>query len=291
MKIVIAGGSGFLGNFLKLKFKHLNHDVIVITRQKTNMWSPVNLKEIINGADVLINLSGRNINCTHNKKNKEQILNSRIKSTQLLLQAIRGCNEPPSLWINASASAIYKANEFEPSTEKSTEFSDGFLANVVREWEQEFFKSDLLYTRRVALRTSVVLANNSGAYPVLRKLTKFGLGGKIGDGKQIFSWIHLEDYFRVVHFIVSNVDIIGVVNCSAPFPISNNLLMKSFRKAVSIPFGLPAPEFAVKIGVKLIGTDADLVLKSSNVYPQALLDKGFVFNFETINEVLVDLEN
>lgn len=289
MKIVIAGGSGFIGSYLNSKFSSLNHEVVVITRQKSDMWSLLSLKKVLENSDVLINLSGRSIDCVHTSKNKAEILNSRIETTSILSRAVQACRIPPKLWINASAIAIYQASELEYSTEYSTNFSDDFLANVVLSWESEFFVPELPSTRRVALRTSVVLGKDSGAFPTLRRLVRFGLGGKAGVGNQIFSWIHLEDYFRIIEFVISNTELNGPINCSSPNPISNRVLMKSLRKAVSMPFGLPAPKLAVAIGAMLVGTDPDLILSSANVYPRVLLDNGFVFKFDTIGKAFDNL--
>lgn len=289
MKIVIAGGSGFIGTYLSSKFVSFNHEVLVITRQKPGMWSLLNLIKVLENANVLINLTGRSINCVHNSKNKVAILKSRVETTRLLTQAVQACEFPPKLWINASAVGIYEQSDHKSSTEILNTYGDHFLAHVVRSWEHEFFSPALVATRRVALRTSVVLGKHSGAFPTLRRLARVGLGGKVGSGNQMFSWIHIEDYYRVVEYVIAHTELVGAINCTSPQPLSNAALMKSIRKAVSMPLGLPAPKFAVAIGAKLIGTDPDLILSSSNVYPELLLDSGFKFTFDTIDKALVDL--
>ena len=289
MKIVIAGGTGLIGTYLLHRFSQRGDNVLVVSRNKGHVsWNHQELKNALEGADLLINLSGKSINCRHTVKNKEAILKSRIETTDKLGKAVLACVNPPHLWINASASAIYSANIKEPAGESSTEFSNDFLSNVIRKWEDKFFSFHLPLTRQVAMRTSVVLSNNGGAFVPLFWLTKLGLGGRQGSGKQEFSWIHIEDYYRMILFLNEN-QINGIFNCTSPNPVTNTELMHAFRKCLGVKIGLPAPEFAVKIGAAIIGTESSLLLNSSFLYPENLMKAGFEFKYPVIKNAIEDL--
>lgn len=289
-KVVIAGGSGFIGTYLDTRFREIGYKVVIISRSPVHVsWLPTDLQKAIEGAELVINLAGKTINCRHSETNRKAILESRIKSTKLIGDAILASKNPPKLWINASGAAIYKASEEKAMTEDETEFASGFMADVVRKWESAFFEFELQQTRQVALRTSVVLGKNGGALKPLAMLSRLGLGGKQADGTQIFSWIHIEDYFRIVQFLIKETAIQGVINCTSPHPLSNTDFMTSLRKANSALFGIPAPRFAIVIGAKLIGTEAKLLLDSLFVIPKRLLKSDFKFAFPTIDKALADL--
>lgn len=291
MNIVIAGGTGFIGTYLKKRFEEQGDVVKIVSRNINHMpWTHKSLVSELEGIDLLINLAGRSINCRHTVENKEQILQSRLKTTQLLGKAALACKNPPKLWVNASASAIYKPSETVVSTEKTTDLATDFLGTVVAQWEKMFFSFESAKIRQIALRTSVVLGRNEGAFPPLYNLARFGMGGQVGNGKQIFSWIHLEDYFRIIMFAVKNSNISGVINCTSPDPLSNAALMKVMRKNAGLPIGLPAPVFAVKIGAMFIGTESDLLLNSSNFYPEVLINEGFEFKFKDVDSAIADLK-
>ena len=290
MNILIAGGTGFIGTYLKKRFEEKGENVKLVSRTGIDVpWVHQSLVDELEHTDMVINLAGKTINCRHTGENKKMILDSRIKATSLLGNAIAACKNPPLLWVNASASAIYKSDTIAPATDTSEHLADDFLADVVRRWETDFFSFKLPSTRQIALRTSVVLGRSKGAFPSLLRLTRLGLGGKVGNGKQIFSWIHIGDYFRIVEFLIQNDSITGVVNCTSPAPLSNAALMKEMRSKVKIPFGLPAPEFAVRIGAFFIGTESSLLLDSTNIYPERLLNAGFSFEFGDISTAISDL--
>lgn len=290
MKIVIAGGSGFIGTYLSGVFAKRNDEVIIVARKGGDVsWDLSELKTALSGADLLINLAGKTINCRHTAKNKALILNSRIETTLLLGEAVKNCSNPPRLWINASATAIYADQKGTASTESRYKESESFLAQVVKKWEKTFFETETSSTRKVALRTSVVLGRNGGAFKPLLLLAKMGLGGKVGKGTQMFSWIHQRDYFRIIEFIMMNDQIGGIINCTSPNPLSNKDLMQSIRKNVGVWFGLPAPSFAVKIGTFLIGTESDLVLDSVNTLPEVLTMSGYKFEYPDIHSALKEL--
>lgn len=290
MKIVIAGGTGLIGSYLQNEFVNMNAEILIISRQKNHVsWQHDSIVSALENADLVINLAGKSINCRHNKKNKEEILKSRIDSTEKIGNAILTCNTPPKLWINVSASAIYSSLVKTPALESSTKFANDFLANVVQSWEKSFFDFKLNNTRQVALRTSVVLTQKGGVFTRLYKLTKFGLGGKLGSGFQMFSWIHIEDYYRMLVYLIKNENIKGVVNCSSPQPITNIRLMENFRQCLRVKIGISAPEFVVKIGSYFIGTEASLILNSSSLYPKVMLQSGFIFRYVTIQKAILSL--
>lgn len=289
-KIVIAGGTGFIGTYLTMCFEELGYEVLIVSRSVDAVsWSLVELIPALEGADLVINLAGKSINCRHTDKNKQAIIDSRISSTQLIGNAISACKNPPRLWINASATGIYKPSLSHLSIETDSESATDFLAEVVTKWETAFFDFKLPATRQIALRTSVVLGATGGALPTLSRLASVGLGGKQADGHQLFSWIHLDDYFRIIQFAISNEDLCGIVNCTAPSPVSNSDLMREIRHAVNVRIGLPAPRCAINVGAKIMGTEPELILASSNVVPKRLNDAGYVFKFPTIQQALANL--
>jgi len=289
-KIVIAGGTGFIGSYLDMRFRERGYKVVLVSRDKAHVpWELIALTEALNKADILINLAGKSINCRHTPTNKKAVLESRIRTTELLGEAIRNCSQAPKLWINASATGVYKPSINHPMSEDETELGNDFLAEVVTSWEKVFFGRELASTRQVALRTSVVLGKDGGAIGPLVWLTRFGLGGKQASGTQMFSWIHLEDYFRVVLFLQEQDALQGVFNCTAPHPISNDVFMHALRSVLHVPFGIPAPEFAIRLGARLIGTEPELLLNSAYVVPKKLSEGGFKFSFPEINKALQNL--
>jgi len=273
-----------------MRFRERGYKVVLVSRDKAHVpWELIALTEALNKADILINLAGKSINCRHNPTNKKAILESRIRTTELLGEAILNCTQAPKLWINASATGVYKPSINHPMSEDETELGNDFLAEVVTSWEKVFFGRELASTRQVALRTSVVLGKDGGAIGPLVWLTRFGLGGKQASGTQMFSWIHLEDYFRVVLFLQEQDALQGVFNCTAPHPISNDVFMHALRSVLHVPFGIPAPEFVIRLGAKLIGTEPELLLNSAYVIPKKLSDAGFKYSFPDINKALHDL--
>lgn len=292
MKILIAGGSGFLGSYLKKRFVEHGFSVKIVSRAKGDAhW---NEKELINElatTDILINLAGASINCKFTKKNKAKILTSRIETTALLNKAVSICKKRPSLWINASATGIYSHSLDNKYDEYSAHFADDFLGIVVQKWEDEFYKDDFPETRKIALRTSVVLGKSGGVYPLLNRLSKLGVGGKQGDGNQIFSWIYLEDYFRIIMLAIKDETISGALNAVAPIAISNRELMLSFRKINRPVFAIPSPKFLLKIASYILDFQPDLVLDSTNAYSQKLEDLQFIFLAKDIKTALEIIHN
>lgn len=287
MNILIAGGNGFLGSYLKKRFVEDGHLVRIVSRSSGDItWNQSQLTEVLNTTDVLINLAGKSINCRFTPANKEQILKSRIQTTHILNKATADCTNPPKVWINASATGIYEHTFDECLSEYSSKLATDFLATVVLNWENAFFKEEILGTRKIALRTSVVLGTTGGAFPLLNKLSKLGLGGKQGDGKQMVSWIFIEDYYRIVKFIIENQTISGVINASAPHPISNTIFMKELQVANRAFLSMPAPGFLLQIASHLLNFQPNLILDSTNVFSQKLKDLSFEFKAPDIHKVI-----
>ena len=288
-KIIIAGGTGFIGSYLTTRFLECGHDIFLVSRFPDHVqWEVDELSHALEGAELIINLAGKSINCRHTDKNREAIIQSRIDTTTMIGNAIQKCKNPPELWINASATGIYVPSVDVPMTEESPAGND-FLADVVSKWEKSFFDFQLPTTRQIALRTSVVLGKQGGALSPLVRLTRFGLGGKQASGEQMFSWIYLKDYFRIIEFVMENKTIEGVLNCTSPEPLPNKYLMQELRKILQMPFGLPAPKLAILLGAMLIGTEPGLILNSSYVVPKRLAEAGFKFDFPDISSALIDV--
>lgn len=290
-KVVLAGGTGFIGEYFKSKFKELGYEVHIISRQKHHIsWEDkLSIRGALEDAELLINLAGKSVNCRYNEANKKEIMNSRIRTTKILGEAIQACTNPPAIWMNSSTATIYRHAEDRPMTEEKGEIGSGFSVNVATNWEKTFFSFDLPKTRQIALRIAIVLGKGGGVMTPYRNLVKFGLGGIQGTGNQKFSWIHIDDLFRIVLFLKDKEELCGVFNCSSPQPVSNRELMKELRKTMNVAFGLPSPKWMLEIGSLLIKTETELVLKSRWVLPDRLEREGYTFTFKTIDKTLQDI--
>lgn len=295
-KLVIAAGTGFLGKVLIAYFKDKTDQIVILTRKpladngniRYVYWDAKTLigwETELNGADALINLTGKSVNCRYTITNKNEILNSRVDSTTILGRATAQCTHPPKHWINASTATIYRHSEDKQMNENEGEIGSDFSMNVAKMWERIFFGINTPQTYKTALRTSIVLGNNGGAFPIMKKLAKAGLGGKQGNGRQYISWIHEHDFARAVAFILTE-KLTGPVNVTAPSPIKNADFMEGLRKALGTPIGIPQPEWLLKIGATVIGTETELVLKSRNVIPLRLQKSGFNFQYSIATEAI-----
>lgn len=298
-KLIIAAGTGFLGQVLIDHFKDKFEEIVILTRGKSKTiggikyvnWNARTFtgweKELEN-ASVLINLAGKSVDCRYTKKNKKEILWSRIESTKILNKAVLNCKNPPKHWLNSSTATIYRFSLDKQMDEVDGEIGNDFSINVALSWEKAFFKTETPKTLKTALRTSIVLGKNGGAFVPLKTLAKMGFGGKQGSGNQFVSWIHEEDFANGIDFIIEK-EITGVINVVSPTPIRNVDFMEKLRKAVGFPFGIPLSKFFLEIGSFIIRTEAELVLKSRNVIPKRLLEDGFVFKFGDIDKAFRDL--
>ncbi|WP_346883006.1 TIGR01777 family oxidoreductase [uncultured Algibacter sp.] len=297
-KIIIAGGSGFLGSVLNDYFTQKGYVIKVLTRTPKNnsdvYWNAKDLgswTDELENADVLINLTGKSVDCRYTKKNKKLIYDSRIDATHILGSAINLCKNPPKVWFNSSTATIYKSSLNKEMGEKNGDIGDDFSMNIAKSWEKTFNAITNPKTRKIILRTSIVLGKHGGALTPLINLTKFGLGGQQASGKQKVSWIHELDFARSIEYLIDNRQLSGAFNLSVPKPTNNETLMKTLRKVLKVPFGLPHSKLILKIGAALIGTETELVLKSRNVVPERLLESGFVFSYSKIDLALSNLTN
>ncbi|MBS7255357.1 TIGR01777 family oxidoreductase [Flavobacterium branchiicola] len=298
-KLIIAAGTGFLGQVLVNHFKNKFDEIVILTRGKSKTIDGINYvnwnaktfsgweKELEN-ATVLINLVGKSVDCRYTKENKKEILWSRIDSTKILNKAVLKCVNPPKHWLNSSTATIYRFSLDKQMDEVDGEIGNDFSINVALSWEKAFFKTETPGTLKTALRTSIVLGKNGGAFIPLKTLTKIGFGGKQGSGDQFVSWIHEEDFANAVDFTIQK-EMTGVVNVVSPQPIRNADFMEKLRKAIGSPFGIPLNTFLLEIGSFLIRTETELILKSRNVIPKRLLENGFRFKFGNIDEAFKNL--
>jgi len=300
MKVVISGGSGFLGDALVNYFQSGDNEVVILTRGKSKKTENISFvhwdaasegewESCLIGTDVLINLTGKPVNCRYTESNKLEIVNSRVNATRILQIAVNKIQNKPVLWINASAASIYGQHPEVLMTEEDPIRGDDFSAVVAQKWEAAFFEEETVNLRKVALRISLILGKNGGVFPVFKKLARFGLGGKMGNGKQKFGWIHIDDVIRMIDFIIQNDSISGPVNCVSPITPTNQVFMKCLRKSLKMPFGLPQPKFLLDIGAVFIGTESELILSSIYAFPKRLIDNGFKFKFENCQDALHDL--
>ncbi len=299
-KLIIAGGTGFLGNSLINYFKNQFDEIIILSRHsKSNknnvkyiLWDAENLdewKKEFENAELVINLCGKSVDCRYTKKNKALIFSSRLNSTSAIGKAITQCENPPLVWINAASATIYKHSEDKPNTETDGEFGNGFSVEVCKAWEKMFNEISLPKTRKINLRITMVMGKGGGVFPVLNNLTKKYLGGAMGSGHQFVSWIHETDFCRLIEWCVNNKNANGNYNCAAPNPIRNKEMMQLFRKQNNIKFGLPASKWMLEIGAFFIGTETELVLKSRNVIPDRATKEGFEIKFKDMESCVKDL--
>ena len=297
MKIIIAGGTGFIGSELVQHFEKQNHEVIVLGRtqiEKPNYfeWDGTNIgdwKNQLKGTDVLINLTGKSVDCRYNEKNKKEIFDSRTHSIQVLEKAFTEMGETPKTWIQASTATIYRDEYETPNDEYEGEIGEGFSVEVAKKWEKTLDEVSL-ETKKVVLRMAIVLGKNGGAFPMLNTLTKLGLGGKQGKGKQMVSWIHIQDLLTVIDLAIKNQWVNGIINCTSPHPLTNDDFMRKIRKRNFFSFGLPTPGFLLKLGAKIIGTEPELILKSRWVSSKKLDKFGYSFIYPTLDRALKQLK-
>lgn len=308
--VVVAGASGFVGAAIASAFEREGREVVRIGREAEVRWDdPEAVRAAVDGADVLVNLAGKSVNCRYTDANRDALLRSRIDTTLALRQAVAVAAHPPRVWLNASTATIYRHAMDVPQTESSGEFGTGFSVDIAREWERAFFEGELPGTRRVALRMAIVLGDGP-ATRMLFTLARVGLGGPqidgwfpqhsryrgigaqpSGDGRaphhhtrglQRFSWIHLEDVVGAVRFVADRDDISGPVNLSTPNPANNRVLMALLRRAVRAPFGLPAWRWMLEPAMAVLRTEPELVLKSRYVLPERLEAAGYAFRWPTL---------
>lgn len=299
-KLVIAGGTGFLGNSLIGYFGDRFKEVVVLTRHarpaearvRYTAWDAKTLgpwAAELEGAELVINLCGKSVDCRYTKANREAIFSSRLDSTAIVGRAIGQCKRPPHLWINAASATIYRHSEDKPMTEATGETGTGFSVEVCKAWERVFEAADTPHTRKVNLRIGLVLGNEGGVLPRLLKMVKLGLGGTMGNGRQLVSWLHVLDFCRMVDWCLQNASANGVYNCSAPQPVSNKSLMALLRREMHRSIGLPAAAWMLEIGAFVMRTETELILKSRYVVPARAEREGFEFKYKDIDSCIKNI--
>jgi uncharacterized protein (TIGR01777 family) len=298
MKIVIPGGAGQVGRILAREFHQTGHEVVVLSRTpadapwRTVSWDGETMGDWTSefeGADAVINLAGQSVNCRYTAENRKLIIDSRVKSTRAVGDAIVQASKPPRVWLQASTATIY-AHRFDAPNTEATGIIGGaepgapetwrFSIDVVNSWERAFDKVPTPFTRKVLMRSAIIMSPNSGGpFDMLLRLVKYGLGGQAGDGKQYVSWIHDQDFVRAVRWLIEHRDFAGPVNLAAPNPLINSEFMRALRAAWGMPFGLPAPNWMLELGAFLLGSETELILKSRRVIPARLQQSGFDFQF------------
>jgi uncharacterized protein (TIGR01777 family) len=311
-KIILAGGSGFIGQEM-IKYFGKDNSIIVLSRRLKNTannrnhyhslsaedlkntkyikWdakNPGDWEAQLDEADIIINLAGKSVNCRYNEKNKNEIFDSRTNATKAIGNALKKISSAPALWVNASSATIYRHALDRPQDEYNGEFHNDFSVQVCQLWEKTFYEQPTPSTRKVALRMAITLGPGGVLIPYFN-LLKFGLGGKQGSGKQMYSWIHAEDTCRMIEWIYENNHLEGTFNCSSPNAVTNKEFMKHLRKVTGNRLGLPAFTWMLKAGAIIIGTETELVLKSRWVLPSRILGSGFQFKFPNLKEALENI--
>jgi uncharacterized protein len=298
-RIVLAGGSGFIGSALARECLAKYGDVVVLTRTprqrddgvKEVVWSGEHIGEWIkylDGAEAVINLAGKNVNCRHTEENVRALTESRVNSVCAIGQALEHVKCPPHVWVQASAIGFYGNAKERICDENSPNGSDT-LSDICRQWEYAFNHVPAPETRKVLLRMGVVLGRDGGALPVLAKLTKWFLGGGAGSGKQFMSWIQMHDLMRIVEESIARRDWSGTFNAVAPNPVRNADFMCELRRVLRRPWSPPAPAWAIKMGARLMGTEPSLALDSCRAAPKRLTEAGFQFQFPELGGALKDI--
>ena len=308
MKIVIPGGSGHVGTALARAFTQDGHDVVVLSRNperadwKTVEWDAKTIgdwADHTDGADVVINLAGRSVNCRYTPDNRRLIKESRVHSARVIGEAIAKAANPPKVWLQMSTATIY-AHRLDAPNDDATGIIGGnepdapdtwnFSIDVARSWERAAEEADTPKTRKVLMRAAMIMGTEKGGiFDTLLGLVKLGLGGTAASGKQYISWIHERDFIRGVYWLIEHEELSGPINLASPKPLPNQEFMSVLRKAQGMPIGLPAAKFMLSIGAWFMRSETELILKSRRVVPKLITDSGFTFDFPDWHQAASDL--
>ena len=308
-RVVLGGSTGFIGQDLARRWRDTGREVVTISRHGADLaWEDqAGIDAAVDGASLVVGLAGKSVNCRYTPANRAEIFRSRESTTAALRAAVERATTRPALWVNSSTATIYRHAEDRAQTESTGELGTGFSVEVAKAWERELFTGDLPGTRRVALRTAIVLGDG-GVLGTLRTLARFGLGGTQHDGhwlvgraqreagtghdflarggRQRFSWVHLDDVAGIIAFLEQHPELEGPVNAAAPGASDNRTLMATIRRALGVPFGLPQPRWMLELGALGIRTETELILKSRWVAPERLLDAGYAFAHPDLEEAV-----
>ncbi len=298
MKIVIPGGSGRVGRIL-CRALAPEHEVVVLTRAGAGKrpgvryaaWDGKTLDSWgaeIDGADAVINLAGRDVDCRYTRSNLEEMLVSRVDSTRVVGEAIAASARPPRVWLQASTATIYSHHTEQPHDDVTGVLGGGepdlprvwkASIDIAKAWERTLGEADTPGTRRVAMRTAIVMSPDPGSpFRLILRLARLGLGGWWGDGRQYVSWVVDRDFVRAVRWLLRSDDLSGPVNIAAPGPLPQRDFVRAVRRAARAPIGLPAAKWMLEIGAFAMRTDTELILKSRRVVPRRIVESGFRFD-------------
>jgi len=306
MKIVIPGGTGQVGTVLNHALTAEGHEVVVLTRRPRRErevgWDGERLgpwAEEIDGSDIVINLAGRSVSCRYTETNLRAMMDSRVRSTEVVGEAIAAAAQPPRIWLQMSTATVY-AHRFDAPHDEATGVLGGaepgapdywaYSVEIAKAWERAQEQADTPHTRKVALRSAMVMsAGRGGVFDVLSRLARLGLGGPVAGGDQYVSWIHDRDFVRAIEFLIDRGDLAGPVNLAAPAPLPYRAFLRALRSAWGVPVGLPATRWMAEIGAFVLRSDTELLLKSRRVVPGRLLAAGFTFDHAEWPEAAADL--
>ncbi|WP_327673071.1 MULTISPECIES: DUF1731 domain-containing protein [unclassified Streptomyces] len=306
MKIVLPGGTGQVGGVLRRALIAAGHEVVVLTRRPVRdgevQWDGRTLgpwAEVVDGSDVIINLAGRSVSCRYTNENLRAMMDSRVDSARVVGQAIAAARKPPRIWLQMSTATIY-AHRFDAPNDEATGAIGGaepgvpgywaYSVEIAKNWEREQERAATPQTRKVALRSAMVMSpDRGGVFDYLLWLARLGLGGPVAGGAQYVSWIHDRDFVRAVEFLIGRDDISGAVNLAAPGPLPQREFMRVLRAAWGVRVGLPATRWMAEVGALALRSDTELLLKSRRVVPGRLRDAGFTFDHGAWAEAAADL--
>jgi uncharacterized protein (TIGR01777 family) len=298
-RVILAGGSGFLGRALAGEFLRAGYEPIILTRRVGKSGSHVRQvawdgraagvwERELEGAAAVVNLVGRSVECRHTPEHRREIVESRVRSVEAIGRAIRACAEPPRVLLQAASLAVY-GDAGSRICDESAPAGRGFPVDVCLRWERAFHSTELPATRKVLLRIGFVLGRDGGALPMLARLARFYLGGTTGDGRQYISWLHVRDWCRLVLWCVEREDASGVFNATGPCPVTNAEFMCELRCALKRPWSPRVPAWLVRLGAFLLRTEADLALTGRRCLPERLVEKNFKFMYTNLESALADL--
>jgi uncharacterized protein (TIGR01777 family) len=296
-RVILAGGAGFLGRALARTLAQDGREVVILSRRpapddgliRTVVWDGRTVgewAEELNGADAVVNLTGRSVACLYTPENKREIISSRVDSVRAIAQACDQCHEPPPVLVQASSLAIY-GDAGERICDETAPHGTGFSVHVCEAWEKAFFAGAAGGTRRAALRIGFVLGRNGGALGQLAKLARWFVGGAAGSGRQYISWLHIDDFCAMVRWAIENPEAEGVYNATGSAPVTNAEFMRALRSALGRPWSPPTPAWAVVLGAHFImRADPSLALTGRRCVPRRFLDEGFVLQHTDLNATL-----
>ena len=296
-KVVLAGGSGFLGRSLAKVLEARSYEPVILTRSprpgptREVAWDGKTVgawRSELEGATAVVNLAGRSVDCRYTPENRREILASRLESVRVLGEALQQCAAPPPVWVQAVSLAIL-GNSGDTPRDESSPPGEGFSVDVCRQWEAACAEQHLPATRMVLLRIGFALGREGGALEKLARLTRWGLGGTVGSGQQYISWIHLDDLNAIFLRAIENPSMNGVYNATGPSPVTNAEFMRTLRYVLHRPWSPTVPAWAVRLGARLMSTEAELALSGRRGLPRRLQEEGFVFSYTDLTRALEDL--